>query len=246
MIDVIIVDDEQKARNSLSKLLARYCPDVRVVGVASNVGDALIAIQRFKPQIVFLDIEMPGENGFQLLEESKQVNFEVIFTTAYVEYALKAFRYAALDYLTKPIDFRLLIEAIGRFKEKQNSLYSQERINVLLENMSQTPDTFEKIALPTSKGYRFERISQILYCKANVNYTIVHMFNGQEMLVAKTLKEFSQLLPESIFFRSHKSYLINLNFIDCYNRENDLVSLVDGTEIPLATRLKKAFLERVK
>lgn len=246
MIKALIVDDEIMARNSLYKLLGKYCPDVKCIGTSENVSEAFEAIQKLKPDIVFLDIEMPGENGFKLLERFKILPFEVIFTTAYSEHAIKAFRYAALDYLCKPIDFRLLIESVGRFKEKQDKWQRQERMELLLQNLNNTSSEFRKIALPTSNGYLFEQLSKIVYCQANINYTYIHLLNGKKILVSKTLKEFENTLPTEFFFRAHKSYLINMNLISEYCREGDCVILVDNSRIPIATRLKKSFLERVK
>ena len=245
MIKALIVDDEAKARTSLHKLLKRYCQDVKVVATAESVEEAFEHIQNFKPQLVFLDIEMPEENGFQLLERFKNPNFEIIFTTAYADYALKAFRYAALDYLSKPIDFRLLIEAIGRFKEKQEVQFTHERMSLLLENLNNSPNTFEKIALSTPEGYLFEHLNNIVFCQASGSYTTVHLLDGREVLVSKYLKDLEELLPQETFFRTHKSYLVNLNLVQKYCREEDCVFLAENSKIPVATRLKKSFLERV-
>ncbi len=246
MIKALIVDDELKARNSLRKLLAKYCPDVQVVGTAENAIEAFEKIQSLQPNLVFLDIEMPKENGFKLLEKFKEVNFDIIFTTAYSNYALKAFRYAALDYLTKPIDFRLLIEAIGRFKNKQEIASSQSRLHLLLDNLNNNPNSFEKIALPSVDGYQLVQVRNILYCQANINYTVVHLLDGKEITASKPLKEFEDLLPKETFFRTHKSFLINLNLIDSYCREEDCVVLTNNVSIPISSRLKNSFLNTIK
>lgn len=153
MIKAIIIDDEAHARESLTNVIHQYCQEITVIGSGENVADAIALINRFSPDIVFLDIDLPNGNGFTLFEHITSPNFETIFTTAYEEYAIKAFRVAALDYLTKPIDFRQLIEAVERFRTKQKVELKEQRIELLLENLSNKPTEFNKLVLPDYDGY---------------------------------------------------------------------------------------------
>ena len=167
MITAVIIDDESKARESLKKTITSYCPEVTILAMGNNVADAVTLINEHSPDIVFLDIEMPNGNGFTLFDKIKTPQFTTIFTTAYEEYAIKAFRIAALDYLTKPIDFRQLQEAVARYKNKQKIELKEHRLELLIENMSNRPSEFNKIALPDHEGYTIVRTSDIIYCQAD-------------------------------------------------------------------------------
>ena len=242
MIKAIIVDDELSARNVLSKLLEKYCEEIQVVATAENVDEAEKKIIHANPDIVFLDIEMPGANGFDLLERFTNPTFEVIFTTAYEEYALKAFRYSAIDYIQKPIDFRLLIEAIGRYKQKVDNRFQKERYELLMRNMHFNSDQMVKIAIPTSNGFKFTQMSDIVYCKASRVYCDIHLLSGEIITASKSLKDFSELLPTNLFFRCHKSYLINLNHCVEYNRSEEQILLLNKDSVPLSQRSKSEYL----
>jgi len=242
MIKAIIVDDEMSARNVLSKLLNKYCEEVQVVATAENVDEAEKKIIQTNPDIVFLDIEMPGANGFDLLERFSNPTFEVIFTTAYQEYALKAFRYSAIDYLQKPIDFRLLIEAVVRHKQKADNRFQKERYDLLMSNIHYDNKELVKIAIPTSNGFTFTQISDIVYCKASRVYCDIHLLSGEVIIASKSLKEFTELLPNNLFFRCHKSYLINLNHCIEYNRSEEQILLLNNDSVPLSQRSKSEYL----
>jgi two-component system LytT family response regulator len=246
MIKAILVDDEKSARQTLSKLIEKYCTDVQIVGYAESVDEAEKLILQSKPDIVFLDIEMPEKNGFELLELFKAPNFEVIFTTAYQDYALKAFRYAAIDYLQKPIDFRLLIQAIGRYKQKAENRFQKERYELLMSNIHFNNQEVDKIAIPTSRGFKFTQVSDIVYCKANGVYSELYLLNGIVISASKSLKELVELLPEKLFFRSHKTYLININHCVEYNRAEELILMLNKDLIPLSKRSKPLYLELFK
>ena len=238
MYNCIIIDDELNAREAFEKIIKRYFNDrLSVVAKADSVKTGVEAINRFNPQLVFLDIEMPNENGFCLFNYFNQYNFYVIFTTAYKQYAIEAIRYAALDYLLKPINFIDLRDALKRFETKMEESCRQERIETLLANLQAGSGIRAKIALPTLNGYQMEYISNILYCRADVNYTMIHFINGKQLIVSRTLKSIEELLPGETFFRIHKSYLVNLSFVKKYIKSNGhFVLLEDGTKLDIASR----------
>ena len=246
MIKALIVDDEEIARQTLSALIDKYCKDIQIIGFAEDVEEAEKLIIQAKPEIVFLDIEMPGKNGFELLELFQNPTFEVIFTTAYQEYALKAFRYAAIDYLQKPIDFRLLIQAIGRYKQKTENRFQKERYELLLKNMHFNNKELVKIAIPTSDGYTFTQLADIVFCKASKVYSEISLLNGDTIYASKSLKDLEELFPNNIFFRCHKSYLLNLNHCIEYTKSEDMILMLNHDLIPLSQRSKAEFFERFK
>lgn len=246
MINAIIIDDENRARESLKKTIAIYCPEINIVGTGSNVEDALKLIHQMTPDIVFLDIEMPNGNGFTLFDKIKNPNFTTIFTSAYEEYAIKAFRIAALDYLTKPIDYRQLQEAVTRFRTKQKIELKEQRLELLIDNMTNRPTEFNKIALPDLQGYTMVKTSDILYCQADSSYSIVHLINGKKVITSKLLKLIEELLPSETFYRIHKSYIVNLNLIKKYvKNDGNHVVLENDIRLDVSDRNKKEFLEKL-
>lgn len=246
MIKALIIDDEAYARDSLTKVINQYCQEISIVGIGENVIQAVELINRFSPDLVFLDIEMPNGNGFTLFDKIKNPSFETIFTTAYEEYALKAFRFSALDYLTKPIDFRQLQESIERFKSKQKIELKEQRIELLIENLSNKPTEFNKIVLPDYDGFSMVKISDIIYCKADGSYTEVHLLNGKKITTSRLLKSLEELLPKQTFYRIHKSYLVNLNLIKRYNKiDGHQVLMENNILLDVSERNKKEFLDKV-
>jgi two-component system LytT family response regulator len=246
MIKAIIIDDEAHARESLTNVIHQYCQEITVIGSGENVADAIALINRFSPDIVFLDIDLPNGNGFTLFEHITSPNFETIFTTAYEEYAIKAFRVAALDYLTKPIDFRQLIEAVERFRTKQKVELKEQRIELLLENLSNKPTEFNKLVLPDYDGYTLIKVSDIIYCKADGSYTEIYLLNGKTITTSKLLKVVEELLPSQTFYRIHKSYVVNMNLIKRYNKsEGHQVLMENNTLLDVSDRNKKEFIERL-
>jgi two-component system LytT family response regulator len=244
MITAIIIDDEQRSQDVLKKTIEKYCNDVKIVATGNCVDDAVDLIRNYNPDLVFLDIEMPNGNGFTLFDKVKNIHFDVIFTTAYEEYAIKAFRVSALDYLTKPIDHRQLQDAVNRLKNKKKLQINEQRFALLLENISNRPDEFNKIALPTNEGYIMINTGDIVYCEADENYTIVYLLNGERMVVSKTLKLVEELLPQKTFYRIHRSFVANLNLIKEYSKENgNSVIMKTGKMLDVSERNKKAFLE---
>ncbi|MEY8863313.1 LytR/AlgR family response regulator transcription factor [Tenacibaculum singaporense] len=247
MIKTIIVDDEHNAREFLEKLLNRYLPnEFLVVDKCESVDTAIFSINKFEPELVFLDIEMPDKNGFQLLKEFKNRNFNVIFTTAYSEYAIKAIKENALDYLLKPINYIDLLETIKRYKSSLNKRTKENNLNMILNQIDSGNSNYNKIALPTESGYEIINPNKILYCKADSNYSSVTFVNGKKLTLSKTLKYVDELLPKTNFHRIHKSYLVNLNHVVRYNKTVELyVELNNGEQLPIASRKKESFLNAI-
>ncbi|RUA25035.1 MAG: DNA-binding response regulator [Bacteroidetes bacterium] len=243
----IIIDDELNARQSLQKLLQRYFSRrIEVVALAESVQEGVSLIKEFQPDVVFLDVEMPEENGLQLFSYFQKPTFAVIFTTAYEQYAISAIKYAALDYILKPINQIDLGEAITKLERKdQINKNTSLQIETLLHNMNLDSEVYNKVIFPTSDGYELERVRNILYCKADKNYCEVHTVSAI-ILVTKPLKYMVNLLPEDTFFRIHKSYYVNQNYIKSLSRNNgDRVILDNGESLPIATGHYKDLVEKL-
>ena len=238
----IIVDDEVKSRFMLQTLCDTYCEGLEINGLAASVLEAISMIDLGKPDIVFLDIRMPIKSGFALLEHyQEQVPFEVIFTTAYDQYALKAFKFAAIDYLLKPISLEALITAVNKVRKIRGSHKRSERINHLKAAISQRK--IEKIALTTLDGFTFTNIDEIVRCEAEGNYTSVFLSDGSSLLITKTLKHYEETLVNYPFFRTHKSHLINLNYVRRFVKgKQGMVEMTDGKMIEISQRKKDLLL----
>lgn len=243
MLKSVIIDDELKSRESLKKMLLNYCGKLtKVSAVCQNVAEGLEAIQEHHPDIVFLDVQMQGETGFDLLEKINNIDFEVIFTTAHSEYALKAIKFSAIDYLLKPVDIEDLQNALAKVKGKQDK-NNNYKFKQLLQNLK--AENY-RLALPTSEGLTFIKVDDILYFKASGNYTEIHMAPGEKYLVSRQLKEYDDLLADNNFFRIHHSFLINLNHIKNYIKgDGGYVVMADKITIDVSRRKKEAFLERI-
>jgi two-component system, LytTR family, response regulator len=245
MIKSIIVDDEQKSRESLRILLEDFVDSVEVCALCQNVAEGVDAIQKHKPDLVFLDIQMQRETGFDLLTRIDPINFEVIFTTAHSEYAIKAFRFSAIDYLLKPIDIEELKKAVEKVEKKVNGSIST-RLEQLVQNLKITPSQKYKLALPSSDGLVFVKVENIVYCEASSNYTTIFMDDGKKFVVSRTLKEYEDLLEDQEFFRIHNSYLINLNALKKYVRgEGGYVVMNNDISLDVSKRKKESFLSRI-
>lgn len=246
MIRSIIVDDEFKSRESLKILLEDYCEGISVEAACQNVAEATTAIIELKPDVVFLDIQLQRETGFDLLSKFKDFDFEVIFTTAYSEYAIKAFKFSAIDYLLKPIDIGELKKAIEKVAKSRDTAVT-DRLQQLLQNLrNETPENY-KLALPTSDGLVFVKVNEILYCEASSNYTEIVMADNKKYIVSRTLKEYDDMLGEQNFYRIHHSYLINLNGIKKYVRgDGGYVVMNNDKSLDVSKRKKEGFLARIK
>jgi two-component system LytT family response regulator len=212
MFKALIIDDELQSRRFLDSLLDQYFPEILVVGEGSTVDEGLEGIINYNPDIVFLDIQMKGETGFDLLNHLPEINFSLIFTTAFNQYAIKAFRFNAIDYLLKPIVTDELIEAVNKVKQKtvlQQSA-SIEQVKQLYQDIITPGKIHDKIAIPTIEGFIIIAVSEIVYCHANGNYTEFHLINKKCILSSYTLKQYDEILTTQSFFRAHRSYLINL------------------------------------
>jgi two-component system LytT family response regulator len=246
---VFIVDDEYQSRQVLIKMLDHYFGDIRISGEAATVEEAIAGIQIHQPRLIFLDVQMNGETGFDLLDSLPDNNLEVIFTTAYHEFAVKAFRYSAIDYLVKPID-PLELEsatqkAIDKLQLRQSHTSSQ--LEILRRQISGQRKFTDKIAVPTPEGLLFVSTADIIYCQGQGNYTEIFLLNGQKLTSSHTLKAYEDMLADRNFFRTHKSFLINLQQIESYRKgEGGNVIMSDGREIEIARRNKTGFLNLFK
>ena len=242
MIKCIIVDDENKSQESLKILLEDFCEGVEVKALCQNVAEAISALATHNPDLVFLDIHLQRETGFDLLTQAKKIDFEVVFTTAYSEYAIKAFKFSAIDYLLKPIDIEELRKSLDKVRKRLTNDISG-RLEQLIQNLKPNPTQNYKLALPTSDGLIFAKVSDILYCEASSNYTEIFTTDGKKHTVSRTLKEYEDLLSDHEFFRIHNSYLININAIKKYVRgEGGYVIMSNDASLDVSKRKKDSFL----
>ena len=245
MIRGIVVDDELKSRESLKILLEDFCEGVEVIALCQNVDEAIEAIQRMTPDVVFLDIQLQRETGFDLLTRLKNFDFNVIFTTAYSEYAIKAFKFSAIDYLLKPIDIEELKLALAKLEKRMGSTITQ-RLEQLMQNLRSESSVNFKLALPTTDGLIFVKVKNVLYCEASSNYTEITMEDNKKYIVSRTLKEYEDMLSDQDFFRVHHSTLINLNAIKKYVRgDGGYVIMSNDKSLDVSKRKKDAFLSRI-
>lgn len=246
-IKAIIVDDEQHCIDALRTMLEKKCPEVIVLAGVNSVSEAKLLIDELQPDLVFLDVEMPHQNGFELLKLYDKVVFDVIFTTAYEQYALKAIKFNALDYLLKPFSVQDLQEALRKYHERR--LNKQEAgiapLEVFLQNMKTMQQTNKKIALPTINGLVFMPVQNIVRCESTGNYTRIFFTDRKQLLVSKPLKEFEELLTDVDFFRIHNSHLINLQQMESYIQgEGGFALMSDGTQVEVSRRRKADFLKK--
>lgn len=241
MINTILIDDEVDGLEDLRHSIEKYCPDISIVGTFQQPSEAIEAIKMLKPDLVFLDVQMPGMSGFELLQKISPVSFNVIFVSAYDRYAIKAIRFSALDYLLKPVDVDELIQAVSRAKERLGSEgYS---LQSALHNAQLHSGRLEKLAVPSSDGIDFLDVRDIIFCKADGCYTHIHLVNRQTKVVTKVLKEFEDILAESGFCRVHNSFLINLSHVKRYVRgEGGYAIMTDNHHVDISRRRKDEFL----
>jgi two-component system LytT family response regulator len=242
----LIIDDERKGREVLINLLAEYCPHIVITGEAGDVEAAFSLINDKHPDVVFLDIQMPGGSGFNLLEKFEQIKFQIIFTTSFDQYAIKAIRMSALDYLLKPINIDELVAAVGKLGiVDQNIETLNDQLNII-RLKQQNQGKMEKLALPTQQGFHFLNIGDIEYCEASSNYTYIHLKNKNSILASRTLKDFNELLEDEGFCRIHQSYLINMKYIKKYLKSSSSVLMENGKELSVSVRKKDEFMEKLR
>jgi two-component system LytT family response regulator len=245
MIKAIIIDDEQHCVEALYGDLIKYHDNVEVLAKCSSAKEGILAIKKLKPQLIFLDIEMPWMNGFEMLELIDRIDFCIIFTTAYDKFAAKAFRISAVDYLLKPIDAGDLKAAIHKAEEKILSSAGTTNIENLLHNIRQ-PAQEQKIALPNRDGYEFTPVQSILYCNAEGAYTKVVLKDKRSMLISRTLGDIQEMLPPEIFVRIHHSTVVNLNAITNYSRtDGGYVVMNTGEKLVVSKARKDNLLEKL-
>ncbi|MCX6236058.1 MAG: LytTR family DNA-binding domain-containing protein [Bacteroidia bacterium] len=244
-ISALIVDDEKNGRENLAGLIKNYCPQLRVVAEANSVAQAIIEIQDHQPQLIFLDIEMPGGNGFQLLEHFKDFPFEVVFVTAYDNYAIKAIRFSASDYILKPINLNELIAAIEKVSQRIRNQNENDRIRQLYLNT--VHPTNPKIGLTTGERVEFVEVKSIIRCQGEINYTHLYFTDKKPLLVAKSLIEFEELLGEYNFIRVHKTHLISLNHVVSFSRNDvGILTMSNGDKISISRRRKDFTINQLK
>ncbi len=241
MIRAVLIDDESKGRKTLKNALDKYCHKVDIVGEAEGVVSGKELIETMQPELVFLDIDMKDGTGFDLLEKFQHFSFGVIFVTAHNEYAVKAFKCSAIDYLLKPVLPEELVQAISKFESEMKLKNLSFRLKSLIENRNH----LKKLALATSEGVELLNIKDLIYCEASGNYT-TFFTPTKQILVSKTIKEYDSFLTETHFYRIHQSYLVNLNFIAKYNKnDGGFVVLENGKKLPVSRRNKSGFLDRI-
>jgi two-component system LytT family response regulator len=244
MIKAILIDDEVHCVETLSLLISEYCPDVEVMERCKSAKEGLAAVKKHNPALIFLDIEMPAMNGFEFLEQFTDIPFAVIFTTSYDQYAIKAIRFSALDYLLKPIDPNELVSAIKKVQE-QRHLPLAEQFQMLLKQVHGKNSSFNKIAVPTSEGFELLPADQVVYCEADDNYTHLFLKNKSKIIACRTLKEMEEQLVDFTFFiRVHHSYMVNLNEVTKYIRgEGGYLVMSDGTSVNVSRSRKDALMK---
>ena len=251
MITALLIDDDQHLRQGMKSLLERHAPEIRIIGEAESVKTGIEAIENWKPQVVFLDIHLNDGTGFDILEEvaktNGKLNSHIVFITAHEQYALKAFKFSALDYLLKPVDPEELKKSVVKIKEVLEKNTSFDHIDLLLENIRKKVDHFKRIALSTADGIHLFEISDIIRCESQDNYTQFFIKNHKPLLISKTLKEYEELLMEHGFERIHQSHLINLSYLKSYIKtDGGYVIMGDNAKLPIAQRKKERLQELIK
>lgn len=246
-LTALIVDDETASRETLHNYLLKYCTGIQVVAMADSVRTALIEIDKHKPDVVFLDVEMPFGNAFDLLEQVKDIHFETVFVTAFSNYALQAINVSAAYYILKPIDIDELVTAVEKIKQARKKQHQNLHTQILIDNIHTVNKQLHKLVLPVLEGFEVVQIKDIVRCQANDNFTDFFFANGKRMLICRTLKFYEQTLEDFGFMRIHKSHLINLQYVKKYKKgKGGQVVMLDEAELDLSVNKKDYFLERFK
>src|SRR6187402_393375 len=243
-IKSVIVEDELAAREVLKNYLSKYCPQVEVIGEAQNIKEAVPLLHELKPQLVFLDVEMPFGNAFDVLEACKDLQFETIFVTAFSEYSLKALNQSAAYYLLKPISIEELIVAVNKVHHQILNHEIFNRNKIIVENFQEPKPEKQQVILPTLEGFEVVKMEEIVRLRGNGNFTDLYLHNGSKKMACRFLKHFSEILSLP-FIRVHKSHIINLNCVKSYNK-GGIITLNDATEIEVSPTYKEDFLRNFK
>ena len=244
----IIVDDEPDGIITLNKMLSLSCKQVEVVALCSDAEEGKLKIRELTPDLIFLDIQMPGKTGFELLAELDTDNMEVIFVTAHNQYMLQALQFSATDYLLKPIDEERLTEAIRRVEKRQHGKGGSQNVEALLYNLQKAGSPKEmKLCIPTFKGFAILKLEDIILCEAEKNYTIIHLKDKKNIIVSRPLLEYENILEGTTFLRIHRTFLINLQHVTEYHRgEGGVIIMSNGEEVEISRRKKDIFLTRIR
>ena len=244
MTKIILLDDEKHCTDILQSLISRVHPDYNIIGVFNDPFEAFQFIQENEIDLLFLDIEMPKMNGFKLLDKILPANFDIIFTTAYDQYAIRAFEYSAINYLLKPITEKSIVKSLSSWEQRKRKV-NEEQWQLLQGVISSPEPELNKIALPTGTGFEIMKISDIVHCKSDNNYTSFFFNDGNKTLVCRTLKEVEHLLSEHSFFRVHQSHLINSKYVKSISRQDGgVLCMSDGTKIPVS-RQKREYIDKI-
>jgi two-component system LytT family response regulator len=246
MITALVIEDELYPRKVLSKLIAQHCPQVQVVGECADATEGLQTIREHQPDLIFLDIDMPGMSGLEMLNQLDEIDFDVIFTTAHDEYALEAFKVSPVDYLLKPVDENELVDAVQRLEKRRQRVFNKEQFELLMTNYHQSHIPLQKLAVPSHETLEFLDIDDIIRCEADRNYTLIFTRSGNKHVYSRTLKEIEKLLPEDVFFRVHQSHLVNLREVQTYVRGiGGQLILKNKAVIPVSRTRKEALMSRL-
>jgi two-component system LytT family response regulator len=247
MIRTVVIDDEKKARETIIEMLGYYCKEVEVVGEAKDVLSATGVIKKSNPDLVLLDIKMPDGTGFDLLRKFDNIDFHIVFITAYEEYAINAFKFSALDYLLKPIDPDDLVNAIEKVEKRIKKDELELKVGALLENIGQISGKEKKLVLKTTSNIHVVNLDEIIRCQSDKNYTHFHTVEGEKIIVSKTLKDFDELLRDYNFYRVHQSHLVNLSFIKRYEKtDGGFLVMKDNSKVPVSFRKKEELMKIFK
>jgi len=245
MLRCIIIDDERHARESLSRLLAKPGNEIEIVAQCENIAEAEKAVIKYKPDLIFLDVEMPNGNGFDFLTRLKEVNFEIIFVTAFSQYAIQAIRFSALDFLLKPVVAEDISEALKRASNRMAQHQRQLQIEALLHNMNYL-NADKKIALPTMAGLEFVTLGNIIRCESDNTYTVFHLVDKRKIIVSKSIGDYEEMLRDYHFLRVHQSHLINLRHVKNYQKgEGGLIVMDDNSAVDVSRRRKEQLISRL-
>jgi len=248
MLKAVLIDDEKGSLESLAFEINAYCPEIEIVATSQDPQEGILKIREWNPDVVFLDIEMPGMNGFELLQKLPEINFNIIFVTAYDQFAIRAFDFNAIDYVLKPVRKAKLISAVQKVIDKQQPKLDTSGLEALLQNIRiQAHTGLENIALPTHDGFTMVHVNDIAYLHAESNYTWVHLVSQKKYLITKTLKDMEEMLRFPQYFRPHKSFLVNLNHVDRYIRgQGGYMVMKDSVQVPVARAQKMELLRLLK